>query len=615
MIVGTPIYMSPEQVSGGEVDGRSDLYSLGIMFYELLTGRPPYQGDTPIAVCMQHLTAPIPKLPPKLADLDPILERMLAKKREERYDDMQAFTRAMREVFLHSETLRGVIASNPDMAWSEQLRELGFSFDTLREGDLRALRNKPATPATRPMQRPQPKKPAAKPAAGRADKGAGLPRWLWPALGGVALLLVSIGAWLQFGGERLNDDQLAALTTMVRQFDRQLGEGQLVQPAQDSALQSLRGMYAISRSHNLVSSREEEFRKAVAQRLDELIAQQQFGEGRALLMDAKGALKDDAYEAQLAQLDQAQQAAQRDAAIAEQIDALKALLAEERRASAADLAAELTTLRELTGAEDKRYTELLASVGTQLSEPLQAAIAARDLERARQQQTLIDTTLPGSSYARTAAAQVQQLQAELQVAQTLTELERLLSGTRLGVTGLSQALADLDSLGQAKHPAAQIASLENRLIEIVAREAAAERAAGNLMQARALVDPLLARRGDASALTSLSAQIEADEQKLAAARRAEEEAARAGRLALDAMPWGELVTVTGSDGKTLPLPEQRITPLLLTLPEGDYTLALKAPDGATKQLSAKVTRGQLAVAELKLGSLDPDQILREAGYR
>lgn len=614
MIVGTPIYMSPEQVSGGEVDGRSDLYSLGIMFYELLTGRPPYQGDTPIAVCMQHLTAPIPKLPPKLADLDPILERMLAKKREERYDDMQAFTKALRDVFLHSETLRAVIASNPDMAWSEQLRELGFSFDTLRDADLRAaLRNKPAAPATQPMPRPTPKRPVAAKAA--ANPAAGLPRWLWPAIGGVALLLVSIGAWLQFGGERLNEDQLAALTTMVGQFDRQIGEGQLVQPAQDSALQSLRGMYAISRSHNLVSSREEEFRKAVARRLDELVAQQQFGEGRALLMDAKAALKEADYSAQLAELDQAQQAAQRDAAIAEQIDALKALLAQDRRASAADLASELGSLRELTGADDRRYTELLDSVGSQLSQPLQAAIEARDLERARQQQTLIDTALPGSRYASTASEQVRQLQAELEVAQTLAELERLLGGSRVGVTGLNQALGDLDSLGRARHPQEQIRRLEDRLIEIVAREATAERSAGNLMQARALVDPLLARRADATALTTLSSQIEADEQSLAAARRAEEEAARAGRLALDAMPWGELVTVTASDGKRLPLPEQRITPLLLTLPEGDYTLALKAPDGATRELAAKVTRGQLAVAELKLGTLDPDQILREAGYR
>lgn len=272
-------------------------------------------------------------------------------------------------------------------------------------------------------------------------------------------------------------------------------------------------------------------------------------------------------------------------------------------------------MRELTGDEDRRYTELRDGVGAQLSQPLQAAIAARDLERARQQQTLISTALPGSSYARTAAEQVQQLQAQLEVAQTLIELERLLGSARLGVTGLNEALAGLESLARAKHPADRITELEDRLIAIAAREAAAERESGNLMQARSLIDPLLARRRDAPALTRVSALIEADENALAAKRRAEEEAARAGRLALDAMPWGELVTVTASDGKTLALPEQRTTPLLLTLPEGSYTLALKSPAGETREVAASVKRGQLSVAQLKFATLDPDQLLREAGYR
>ncbi|HEX2911131.1 MAG TPA: serine/threonine-protein kinase, partial [Chloroflexia bacterium] len=58
--VGTPDYMSPEQALGEELDARSDQYSLGVMLYELLTGRTPYTGDTPIAVVMGHVSKPLP---------------------------------------------------------------------------------------------------------------------------------------------------------------------------------------------------------------------------------------------------------------------------------------------------------------------------------------------------------------------------------------------------------------------------------------------------------------------------------------------------------------------------------------------------------------------------
>ena len=88
MLVGTPTYMSPEQINALEVDGRSDLYSLGVMFYELLTGRPPFQGETPIAVLMAHLTSPPPPLPPQFGEFQPILDRMLAKGRDERYGNL-----------------------------------------------------------------------------------------------------------------------------------------------------------------------------------------------------------------------------------------------------------------------------------------------------------------------------------------------------------------------------------------------------------------------------------------------------------------------------------------------------------------------------------------------
>ena len=78
-IFGTPYYMSPEQGHGKEVDARSDLYSLGVIFYEMLTSKKPYLAATPMAVIYKHSHSPIPQLPPEAARWQPLLEKLLAK--------------------------------------------------------------------------------------------------------------------------------------------------------------------------------------------------------------------------------------------------------------------------------------------------------------------------------------------------------------------------------------------------------------------------------------------------------------------------------------------------------------------------------------------------------
>ena len=84
-IFGTPYYMSPEQGHGREVDARSDLYSIGVIFYEMLTSKKPYLAPTPMAVIYKHSHAPIPALPPALAVWQPLLEKLLAKRPADRY--------------------------------------------------------------------------------------------------------------------------------------------------------------------------------------------------------------------------------------------------------------------------------------------------------------------------------------------------------------------------------------------------------------------------------------------------------------------------------------------------------------------------------------------------
>ena len=94
-VIGTAQYLSPEQARGEQVDTRSDLYSTGCMLFELLTGRPPFQGDSPVAVAYQHVGQE-PQRPSEVAtDVPDVLDRItlkaLTKDREQRYSTAAEF--------------------------------------------------------------------------------------------------------------------------------------------------------------------------------------------------------------------------------------------------------------------------------------------------------------------------------------------------------------------------------------------------------------------------------------------------------------------------------------------------------------------------------------------
>jgi serine/threonine protein kinase len=83
-VLGTPRYMSPEQIKTEKLDGRSDIYSLGVVLFEMVAGREPFPGDHIAAVTYKQLMEPVPLLPAETAFLQPVVARMMAKERSTR---------------------------------------------------------------------------------------------------------------------------------------------------------------------------------------------------------------------------------------------------------------------------------------------------------------------------------------------------------------------------------------------------------------------------------------------------------------------------------------------------------------------------------------------------
>ena len=95
-VIGTPKYMSPEQTDGLGNDPQTDIYSLGIILFEMLTGRVPYESENSMAVLYAHVHSPIPKLPQGLHDLQPLIDQMLAKNPKDRPADCDKLAEIIR---------------------------------------------------------------------------------------------------------------------------------------------------------------------------------------------------------------------------------------------------------------------------------------------------------------------------------------------------------------------------------------------------------------------------------------------------------------------------------------------------------------------------------------
>lgn len=115
--IGTPAYMSPEQAQGSQVDQRTDIYALGVILYEMVTGQVPFDADTPLAVILKHINAPLPlpsSIKPEVApDVERLLLKALAKDPADRFANMGEFLSAWKQCFAQAPTFRAPLKEQP----------------------------------------------------------------------------------------------------------------------------------------------------------------------------------------------------------------------------------------------------------------------------------------------------------------------------------------------------------------------------------------------------------------------------------------------------------------------------------------------------------------------
>jgi beta-lactam-binding protein with PASTA domain len=204
-VVGTAQYLSPEQARGESVDSRSDVYSAGCLLYELLTGRPPFVGDSPVAVAYQHVREPA--VPPShhdtdlTPDIDAIVMKALAKRVEDRYQSA-AQMRADIERYLAGRPVSAVLLpAPPDAAPGTATTVVPAANGTTDTAD---------------RQRPVP------PVDHRGDRGR--KPWLWLVLGllVLALLAAAFFAWPKLFPDEPTDVQVPSVLGFDRDRAREL---------------------------------------------------------------------------------------------------------------------------------------------------------------------------------------------------------------------------------------------------------------------------------------------------------------------------------------------------------------------------------------------------------
>jgi len=217
-VMGTARYMSPEQIKGHQVDGRSDLYSLGVMLYEMVGGRPPFQADSALTLLMMHVNDPVPDLrqvrPEVAPELMAIINKALAKDRTDRFQsagEMAASLRAVQQGAATPGMVAGVAAAAAAGASKAQ---------TMPDAPVsRSAQSQQGTvPDAKPAAKPQGTPATPPPPAKNKDQSGGRSILLIGAIAVVLLLILCIAAAAVIFGANLlggDDNNVGATETVM----------------------------------------------------------------------------------------------------------------------------------------------------------------------------------------------------------------------------------------------------------------------------------------------------------------------------------------------------------------------------------------------------------------
>lgn len=205
MGVGTPEYMSPEQGMGREVDGRADIYSMGIILYELITGRKPYTADTPMAVVVKHMTDPLPRPHQYVRDIpedvEKVLIKSLAKDPANRYPDAGAFASALEKLLVgESKSIRStpVLAEKKNIEPDLETRDIYLTEESAETS--KQIGKKVNQAGEEPSKRQD------------RSSTAGNSKWFW-GLGGIAVAIFLFFLGQNIAGRTTKPVEATAVTT------------------------------------------------------------------------------------------------------------------------------------------------------------------------------------------------------------------------------------------------------------------------------------------------------------------------------------------------------------------------------------------------------------------